>query len=837
MTKRKILLSGTVLLATVLLVPIFIPGSILFLLNLGLDRYGLQLQTVGELAIGRDRLRLTMAKVTFIDSDTKVELADGVLHFTVFPLKWGDLKAAKLVVEIPARASRQRDSSLTDAPADSLSLGGLVNQFWLLPFNSVVIDQLHIVSGEQEPIAVSRLSVDKLVGGVRLLQLVYHGRGVRAQLKKSTAGLLELTVVSDNHQPIRIEAVLQPRADDFEVKVKAHFPITALQQLDILADKLGAWDGLATLEFSSHLADDLNSALELSYPLQINHLQLHATASRYPLSLEHDTDIQLDLSITEPLNLLLEPTGDIHSVTEHKTLSVRLSTEQRLLQAGVEIGALHCSSQIQFSCRASWSAMATAAEATIDVVQLNDWGLQLRGNLSVGPQGLSLGIDAGGFIRGAKLAGAGLDMRNTNLALSAPLQIDYHFATKNIQLQSTDMQLQLPELYWGGTPYASIVRLTELQLVSSPSLQLSLGLQLEPLGTHSGWPLPIAIQAEIEVSGGNAIITGHINSNREVPLLTIEGEHAFSSGFGEARLHWVVPALVTSNPLSSWFEGWPYAWDIYSGEINMAAAATWQQNGDVLTLHAQSSGEVGKLAGAYREAVFTGANATYSLRAVDFGAIETARPACISVDFLDVGLPLTELKSCLQLGAGLLSLEQLNFNVLGGVVALEPQRYNITDPAQQATLLLSGLHIEKILALASYPDVEASGLLSGHLPLSISEEGIAMEAGTVSALAPGGIIRYSPASSRDLAASNPALQLVNDALANYHFDSLLANARYSLQGDLDFAIAMKGANPDLNSGQKINLNLTISDNIPLLLTSLQSGRTIAELLQQHLPRD
>jgi len=79
--------------------------------------------------------------------------------------------------------------------------------------------------------------------------------------------------------------------------------------------------------------------------------------------------------------------------------------------------------------------------------------------------------------------------------------------------------------------------------------------------------------------------------------------------------------------------------------------------------------------------------------------------------------------------------------------------------------------------------------------------------------------------------------LVNDALANYHFDSLQAKASYSLQGDLDLAVAMKGANPDLNSGQEIHLNLNVSDNIPLLLTSLQSSRTITELLQQHLGMD
>jgi hypothetical protein len=49
-------------------------------------------------------------------------------------------------------------------------------------------------------------------------------------------------------------------------------------------------------------------------------------------------------------------------------------------------------------------------------------------------------------------------------------------------------------------------------------------------------------------------------------------------------------------------------------------------------------------------------------------------------------------------------------------------------------------------------------------------------------------------------------------------------------------VQLQGTNPDTNSGQRINLNLNISDNIPTLLRSLQAGRSITEAVEQQLQR-
>ena len=57
---------------------------------------------------------------------------------------------------------------------------------------------------------------------------------------------------------------------------------------------------------------------------------------------------------------------------------------------------------------------------------------------------------------------------------------------------------------------------------------------------------------------------------------------------------------------------------------------------------------------------------------------------------------------------------------------------------------------------------------------------------------------------------------------------------YRTSGELALAVRLQGLNPDVNNGQRINLNLNISDNIPDLLRSLQAGRSIADTLERQL---
>jgi hypothetical protein len=157
--------------------------------------------------------------------------------------------------------------------------------------------------------------------------------------------------------------------------------------------------------------------------------------------------------------------------------------------------------------------------------------------------------------------------------------------------------------------------------------------------------------------------------------------------------------------------------------------------------------------------------------------------------------------------------------------------YGFGNEFNEFTLHFADLRLERMMELAEYEGIEASGAVSGELPITVRGKQVEIDAGRLFAEAPGGSIRYLDAPPPGQ--GNPAMDLVNQALSNYQFQSLESTIDYSPDGELLLAMQLRGSNPDMNGGQAINLNLNISDNIPTLLKSLQAGRAIEDFLQEQ----
>ena len=856
MIRKKIILCVAAALSTLLLALLLIPGSALALLNLGINRYGLQLQHLDGLTIAYNRLQLAAATIIVADSPTQLTLVDAALTFSWSPFSLLTLSAAELELTDHYRELAAADE-VDSIMSEPLSVRVITEQLWALAVAELVIGQLRIVRRGQQTIAVSKVQFDRLEAYSWALAFDHQGSGVRGQLQQLDGAALQLSLelfpslptqlspkaLLKSTPPLRIVAQLQPQLGVYEAVISAELPVPAVQQLlqgmDLIPATLGRWHGAGNLQLSTWVADDLNAWFTGANTVHINRLHLDISNDQYSLGPGHKTDVPWLVTLEQPLALEVNAAGGIRPLAGSAGLSLKVNTEDGALAARVGLGAWQCALLAQFRCQASWTAAASLNQGTLATLQFSDWQLQLGGSLELDRGGLSIEVDAGGSVRVEVAEVSGMTLGPAKLDLRAPVLVDYQYANGAMHLQSSEAQLRLPKLHYNGTPLASVATLSALQLVSSTSLEFNLGLKIEPLDDHRGWPVPLVLDAVIAGTDEKIAVTGAIDSDLEIPLLAINANHMFSSGFGDAQLQWAAPALAAGRPLSNWFNDWPRDWDIHAGVISASLAGSWQLSEDNFTLQLDANATWAQLAGVYRQAVFTGADGAYALRSVDLAALQTQSPACINVELLDIGVQLTNLSSCLTLDgeAGVVSLEQLTFSLLGGAVALEPVRYNLAGGSQQATLVFSALSIDEILALTSYPDLQASGLLNGRLPLQLGDHGVAMEQGTLVAQAPGGTIRYRPGGQPAQADNNPALQLVNDALANYQFDTLQATAQYSLEGDLDLAVAMRGANPDLNNGQKIHLNLNASNNIPQLIASLQSSRTITELLQQHLQND
>jgi len=219
-------------------------------------------------------------------------------------------------------------------------------------------------------------------------------------------------------------------------------------------------------------------------------------------------------------------------------------------------------------------------------------------------------------------------------------------------------------------------------------------------------------------------------------------------------------------------------------------------------------------------------------------ALTVTAPA-IQPQYAEIGA-FEDLAVSATLGAGPLTrvppllIGEAAVTLLGGRVTTRALRY---DGIHESPFDIEIAHLDlaRVVALEQQQGIEASGLLDGHLPVTLTPRGLSIADGKLSAQPSGGVIRYQGTDRvREMAATNPNLKLVLNALANYQYDKLDVGVDYAEGGELVLQLALTGRNPNWNAGQPIHLNVSITENIPILLRSLRLADDISVELEKRM---
>ncbi len=76
------------------------------------------------------------------------------------------------------------------------------------------------------------------------------------------------------------------------------------------------------------------------------------------------------------------------------------------------------------------------------------------------------------------------------------------------------------------------------------------------------------------------------------------------------------------------------------------------------------------------------------------------------------------------------------------------------------------------------------------------------------------------------------MQLVLQALNNFHYNVLQVGAQYGDVGTLNLNVRLEGRNPDQKKSPPIHFNLTVQENIPALLKTLRLVQDIEESVRK-----
>ena len=270
---------------------------------------------------------------------------------------------------------------------------------------------------------------------------------------------------------------------------------------------------------------------------------------------------------------------------------------------------------------------------------------------------------------------------------------------------------------------------------------------------------------------------------------------------------------------------WPFKGDVVSGEVSASIAATWQQ--DELTASGSLQGR--NVSGFYQSLAFTNLSTEFELKVRDdtFGIVD----GVLAIELIDIGLPIESLAVVFSADQTQLSIAKASMEALGGRILTDPFTLNLIEKTGILNVRLDEIQLPFMVSLAKFDNtIEASGSVSGLLPLTIAGESITMSAGSVQNDPPGGVIKYLPAAeSTD---SMSPLDQATRALGNFHFDTLSSAVEYDSVGNLTLGVRLEGINPVSDPLQPVILNLNLENNIPQMLRSLQGTRQVEDIVNR-----
>jgi len=222
-----------------------------------------------------------------------------------------------------------------------------------------------------------------------------------------------------------------------------------------------------------------------------------------------------------------------------------------------------------------------------------------------------------------------------------------------------------------------------------------------------------------------------------------------------------------------------------------------------------------------------------------------ARPGqTISVDALQLGMDMGggALRFAVERG-GVVEIESLDWRFQGGELTAAG-RYDAFAENNALTLGVTRIDLAKLVADLGRADLAVTGHLSGTLPLRIEGDRIFADGGRLSAGEEGGVIRYQAGGlpppglgpepkERPASGSVGGVDLVLDALRNFHYRTLEVDVSGELTGEMVLGLKIEGSNPDVYDGYPFQLNLNLEGPLADVIAGGATGFRVQDAVEKR----
>jgi hypothetical protein len=311
--------------------------------------------------------------------------------------------------------------------------------------------------------------------------------------------------------------------------------------------------------------------------------------------------------------------------------------------------------------------------------------------------------------------------------------------------------------------------------------------------------------------------------------------HNIDTGVGLIRIANAAVSFA-SKKASKRISPWTYDGDLIAGVVGLNGQAKWSTSGDQFALDGQASLQVENAAGFYADTAFTGLSTGLEVGYTSTAGF-TTKPSSLSVALVDVGLPVEDITAdySLDLNSLAVDMQNLRMTAFGGIIRADPFSFRTDRDRNNLTLHADLIQLDQVLSLKEFEAISVTGSIGASLPVTIERDKVTIAGGHLLGDAPGGVIRYGVANASDTK-STSSMDLVTRALSNFVYDTLTSDIDYNEAGDLILKMQLKGRNPDMEGNRPVILNLSVENNVPQMLRSLQAARAVEEVLENRVKK-
>jgi hypothetical protein len=307
-----------------------------------------------------------------------------------------------------------------------------------------------------------------------------------------------------------------------------------------------------------------------------------------------------------------------------------------------------------------------------------------------------------------------------------------------------------------------------------------------------------------------------------------------ASGEADYRIENVTPDSdrpYFKTIVKNWIE--PY--DLVSGQITASGKYRWNRTKETLSMDLA----VKDAGGFYSGVLFSGLN--YNAKLGLLPDIVTRQPSSLSVDIIDVGIPVNNTRAMINLEPSrhgslpLAIIDSLVMQLLDGNVSGQNIQFDFNTDYNEFDLQVSGLNLATTVAMQQIEGLQASGLMDGTIPVFLDEQGLRVINGELGARPPGGQIRYTPdGGTEEMQQAAPGTNIVFEILEDLTYHTLETKVNYAPDGNLILNLAIRGMSPRLDEKRPIHFNLNLEQNVLQLLKSLRIADDIDDVLDKNV---